>query len=92
MKSILGISAYYHDSAACLVRDGEIVAAAQEERLDETHRVLLRFGQFSLAPGRLRDQRVQRRLHRAAEHELSRSVGSTGASRAVILFLSETPS
>ncbi len=30
--SILGISAYYHDSAACLLRDGEIVAAAQEER------------------------------------------------------------
>ena len=29
---ILGISALYHDSAACLVRDGEIVAAAQEER------------------------------------------------------------
>src|SRR5215510_13425315 len=29
---ILGISAYYHDSAACVVRDGEIVAAAQEER------------------------------------------------------------
>jgi carbamoyltransferase len=29
---VLGISAYYHDSAACLVRDGEIVAAAQEER------------------------------------------------------------
>ena len=32
MTTILGISAYYHDSAACLVRDGEIVAAAQEER------------------------------------------------------------
>jgi carbamoyltransferase len=31
-KWILGISAYYHDSAACLVRDGDIVAAAQEER------------------------------------------------------------
>ena len=30
--NILGISAYYHDSAACLVRDGRIVAAAQEER------------------------------------------------------------
>jgi len=30
--SILGISAFYHDSAACLVVDGEIVAAAQEER------------------------------------------------------------
>ena len=29
---ILGISAFYHDSAACLVVDGEIVAAAQEER------------------------------------------------------------
>jgi carbamoyltransferase len=29
---ILGISAYYHDSAACIIEDGEIVAAAQEER------------------------------------------------------------
>ena len=29
---ILGISAFYHDSAAALIRDGEIVAAAQEER------------------------------------------------------------
>src|SRR5437867_3414278 len=29
---VLGISAFYHDSAACLVRDGEIIAAAQEER------------------------------------------------------------
>lgn len=29
---ILGISAYYHDSSACLVKDGEIIAAAQEER------------------------------------------------------------
>ena len=29
---VLGISAYYHDSAACLLQDGEIVAAAQEER------------------------------------------------------------
>jgi carbamoyltransferase len=30
--NILGISAYYHDSAACLISDGKIVAAAQEER------------------------------------------------------------
>ncbi len=30
--NILGISAYYHDSAACLVRDGIIVSAAQQER------------------------------------------------------------
>jgi carbamoyltransferase len=29
---ILGVSAFYHDSAACLIRDGHIVAAAQEER------------------------------------------------------------
>ena len=30
--NILGLSAFYHDSAAALVRDGEILAAAQEER------------------------------------------------------------
>ncbi len=30
--NILGISAFYHDSAACLLRDGDLVAAAQEER------------------------------------------------------------
>lgn len=30
--NIIGISAYFHDSAACLVIDGEIIAAAQEER------------------------------------------------------------
>jgi carbamoyltransferase len=29
---ILGISAFYHDSAACIIKDGEIIAAAQEER------------------------------------------------------------
>lgn len=32
MTIILGISAFYHDSAACLIRDGVIIAAAQEER------------------------------------------------------------
>ena len=32
MTTILGISAFYHDSAAAIVRDGEIIAAAQEER------------------------------------------------------------
>jgi carbamoyltransferase len=30
--NILGISAFYHDSAACLIRDGEIISATQEER------------------------------------------------------------
>ena len=32
MSSILGISAFYHDSAACILKNGKIVAAAQEER------------------------------------------------------------
>lgn len=32
MKNILGISAYYHDSAAALICNGTIIAAAQEER------------------------------------------------------------
>jgi carbamoyltransferase len=36
MTAILGISACYHDSAAALVRDGRIVAAAQEERFSRT--------------------------------------------------------
>ena len=29
---ILGISAFYHDSAACILKNGEIISAAQEER------------------------------------------------------------
>ena len=32
MSTILGISAFYHDSAACILKDGKIIAAAQEER------------------------------------------------------------
>lgn len=32
MSVVLGVSAFYHDSAACVVRDGHVVAAAQEER------------------------------------------------------------
>jgi carbamoyltransferase len=32
VTSILGISAFYHDSAAALIQDGNIIAAAQEER------------------------------------------------------------
>ena len=32
MSYILGISAFYHDSAACVLIDGKIIAAAQEER------------------------------------------------------------
>ena len=36
MINILGISAFYHDSAAALIRDGTIIAAAQEERFSRT--------------------------------------------------------
>ena len=32
MQTIIGISAFYHDSAACILKDGQIIAAAQEER------------------------------------------------------------
>ena len=32
MRAVLGISAFYHDSAAAILVDGEIIAAAQEER------------------------------------------------------------
>ena len=39
---ILGISAFYHDSAAAIVRDGEILAAAQEERFSRDDMRLLR--------------------------------------------------
>src|SRR6059036_2899 len=56
---ILGISAFYHDSAACLLRDGEIIAAAQEERFtrkkhyagfpEESIRYCLKEGGISLA-------------------------------------------
>jgi carbamoyltransferase len=52
--NILGISAFYHDSAACLVRDGEIVAAAQEERFAQKKHdpgFPRRSGEYSLAEG-----------------------------------------
>ncbi|HEX8503504.1 MAG TPA: carbamoyltransferase [Pyrinomonadaceae bacterium] len=48
---ILGISAYYHDSAACLVRDGRVVSAAQEERFTRKkhdHRYPARAVEFCL--------------------------------------------
>tara|TARA_B100000315_G_C14190946_1_gene413303 strand:+ start:134 stop:328 length:195 start_codon:yes stop_codon:yes gene_type:complete len=34
MTSILGLSAFYHDSAAALIKDGKIIAAGQEERMN----------------------------------------------------------
>ena len=57
--TILGISAFYHDSAAALVRDGDIVAAAQEERFTRkkhdasfpTHAVEYCLRSAALTPG-----------------------------------------
>src|SRR5678815_4642027 len=54
--SILGISAFYHDSAACLVIDGEIVAAAQEERftrIKHDHRFPIHAARYCLAEANL---------------------------------------
>lgn len=49
MTTIVGISAYYHDSAAALLRDGRLVAAAQEERFTRK-RHDTRFPHHALAP------------------------------------------
>jgi len=54
--NILGISAFYHDSAACLVRDGDIVAAAQEERFTRKkhdHRFPTRAVEYCLREGQI---------------------------------------
>jgi carbamoyltransferase len=54
--SILGISAFYHDSAACLVIDGEIVAAAQEERftrIKHDHRFPVQAARYCLSEANL---------------------------------------
>src|SRR5947199_8545903 len=53
---ILGISAFYHDSAACLVIDGDIVAAAQEERftrIKHDHRFPVNAARYCLAEAKL---------------------------------------
>ena len=55
--NIVGISAYYHDSAAALIRDGEIIAAAQEERFTRKkgdHRFPIQSLQYVLRAGGLK--------------------------------------
>lgn len=59
--NILGISAFYHDSAACLIRDGEIVAAAQEERFTRKkhdHRFPRHAINYCLREGRISAQEL----------------------------------
>jgi carbamoyltransferase len=56
-KAILGLSAYYHDSAAALVVDGRLVAAAQEERFSRVkhdHRFPRRAVEYCLGEAGLR--------------------------------------
>jgi carbamoyltransferase len=58
---ILGISAYYHDSAACLVRDGEVLSAAQEERFSRKkhdHRYPARAVEFCLSHAGITPQQL----------------------------------
>lgn len=56
MTTILGISAFYHDSAACILSDGEIIAAAQEERFTRVkhdHRFPLQAVRYCLSEARI---------------------------------------
>ena len=61
MPTILGISAFYHDSAAALIVDGEIVAAAQEERftrLKNDERFPINAVNYCLAEGGLNPEKI----------------------------------
>ena len=61
MVSILGLSAFYHDSAACLVIDGDIVAAAQEERftrIKHDHRFPLNAARYCLSEAGLNANQI----------------------------------
>src|SRR5215212_5717593 len=56
MSKILGVSAYYHDSAAALMVDGRLVAAAQEERFTRKkhdHNFPTNAGDYCLREARL---------------------------------------
>ena len=58
---ILGISAYYHDSAAALIRDGEIIAAAQEERFTRKkhdHNIPTNAIRYCLEEGKINPKKI----------------------------------
>ena len=63
---ILGISAYYHDSVACRIRDGEILAAAQEERFTRKKVAA------GVTPGRVSARLERRRRWQEAQHGIRR--------------------
>ena len=80
---ILGLSAYYHDSAACLVEDGVIVAAAQEERFTRRkHDAAFprNAARYCLAEGRRRAPPAPPASTRSSS-TTSRSSSSTASSR-----------
>lgn len=59
--NILGISAFYHDSAACLIRDGDIIAAAQEERFTRQkhdHRFPIHAIEYCLSEGGITPEQI----------------------------------
>ncbi len=59
--NILGLSAFYHDSAACLVRDGKIMAAAQEERFTRKkhdHRFPIHAIEYCLSEGGITSKEI----------------------------------
>ena len=82
--NILGISAFYHDSAACLVQDGTIVAAAQEERFTRKkhdHRFPQRAVEYCLEAGGVTADLIH------AAFDLSSSIPTIGASGAISAVL-----
>jgi len=56
--TVVGISAYYHDAACCLLRDGQLIAAAEEERFTRIkHDLLYRYA-GSILPEASRHVRI----------------------------------
>ena len=54
---ILGVSAFYHDSAACIVKGGQVLAAAQEERFTRIKHLV-----DSVNPGPAEDDQIKTRI------------------------------
>ena len=66
MTTILGISAFYHDSAAALIKDGDIIAAAQEERFSRKKhdpRYPFKAVNYVLSEGKLKLSEVDHIVH-----------------------------
>ena len=84
---ILGISAYYHDSAACLVEDGRIVAAAQEERFTRKKHDAA----FPVAGGRLLPARGGHHARRSSISSASTRSRSSSSTRLLETYVACAP-